>query len=231
MASGDWTELGGSLIAGTVARGVTAGIAPPAGGGSFLYGWNSLSASPGAHGLFCNLGSFAPMAKGGSVRAAVQRGISGGPLNFTPLLFIGAQGGNVGDLAYILGLQDDDPHRIVLRKGAINGGIPPGASGSGILRRSTSAYAPGTWLHLRLDMIVNLNGDVILQAFQNDLGAHVVTAPTWGNIPGLAEFRDDALGINSGSAPYTSGRIGFAFATKDVTRRGYIDQVECYRQL
>lgn len=231
MAATDWTELTGSLSTGTLDRGVTTGIARPNGGGNFVYGFNSLATTPGCAGSFVNLTNYSPMAKGGSVRAAIQRGVSGGPLNFTPLIFIGAQGTATTDNAYILGLQDDDPHRIVLRKGGISGGIPAGASGNGILRRSTATYEPGTWLHIRLDMIVNTSGDVILQAFQSDLDVDAVTAPSWVAIPGLDEFIDDALGVNSGSAPYTSGRCGWAFVTADVSRRGYLDHVEVLRQL
>ena len=100
------------------------------------------------------------------------------------------------------------------------------------MRRSTATFTPGTWLHLRFDMVVNLNGDVLLQAFQNDLVAHPIgTAPSWQAIPGLDQFIDDALAVNSGSQPFTSGRGGFCFFTKDVTRRSFLDQVEVYRQL
>lgn len=234
MSSTDWTDLTGSLSPSSLDRGVTAGITPPPGGGSFIYGYNSLDTSVGTHGKFVNLGSFAPMAKGGIVKGAVQRGPSGGPLNFSPLLFIGAQGPATTDLAYMLGLQDDDPHHIVLRKGQIAGGLPAGAPGTnGILRKSNVSYAVGTWLHLRLDMIVNANGDVLLQCFANDLtaGGASVATPVWVAIPGMDSFTDDALGIASGSAPFTSGRAGWAFVTKDVTRRGFFDHIEIDRQL
>ena len=233
MAETDWTFLNDGLDAATVDRGVTNGIARPPGGGNFVYGFNSLSTAQGTVGLFTNQANFAPMAKGGSVRAAMQRGVSGGPLNFAPFLFVGLQGPSVNDLGYLLGLGDGDPHHIVMRKGALSGGlpdIPPGTQG--VLRRSTATFTPGTWLHLRLDMVVNLNGDVLLQAFQNDLVAHPIgTAPSWQAIPGLDQFIDDALAVNSGSQPFTSGRGGFGFFTKDVTRRGFLDQVEVYRQL
>jgi len=121
----------------------------------------------------------------------------------------------------------------VLRKGGLSGGLPDIAPGTqGVLRRSTGTFLPATWLHLRLDMVVNLNGDVLLQVFQNDLVAHPLgTAPSWVALPGVDQFIDDALGINSGSQPFTSGRAGFGFFTKDVTRRGFFDQVEVYRQL
>ena len=126
-----------------------------------------------------------------------------------------------------------DPHHIVLRKGALSDGLPDLVPGTqGVLRRSTATFAAGTWLHLRLDMIVNQNGDVLLQVFQNDLVAHPVgTAPSWQAVPGMDQFIDDALAVNSGSQPFTSGRAGFAFFTKDVTRRGVFDQVEVYRQI
>jgi hypothetical protein len=233
LAETDWTFLNDGLDGATVDRGVTTGIARPPGGGSFVFGFNSLSTAPGAVGLFTNQVNFAPMAKGGSVRGAIQRGVSGGPLGFAPFLFVGLQGPSVNDLGYLLGLGDGDPHHIVLRKGALVGGlpdIPPGPQG--VLRRSAATFMPATWLHLRLDMVVNLDGDVLLQVFRNDLAAHPLgTAPDWQPVPGMDEFIDDALGINSGSQPYTSGRAGFGFTARDVTRRGFLDQVEVYRQL
>jgi hypothetical protein len=233
MAETDWTFLNDGLDAAAVDRGVTTGIARPPGGGNFVYGMNSLSTAQGAVALFSNQVNFAPMQKGGSVRGAVQRGLSGGPLNFAPFLFIGLEGPSVNDVGYLLGPADGDPHHIALRKGALSAGladVPPGTEG--ILRRSTATFGPGTWLHLRLDMVVNENGDVLLQVFQNDLVAHPLGgAPAWAAVPGMDTFIDDALGINSGTAPLTSGRAGFGLFTKDVTRRGFFDQLEVYRQL
>ena len=78
MAEADWTYLNDGLDIATVDRGVTAGIARPPGGGSFLYAFNSLAAVDGAVALLANLASFAPMAKGGSIRGVVQRGPGGG---------------------------------------------------------------------------------------------------------------------------------------------------------
>ncbi len=233
MAETDWTFLNDGLDAAAVDRGVTNGIARPPGGGNFVYGFNSLSTAQGAVALFTNQLNFAPMQKGGSVRGAIQRGVSGSPLNFAPFFFLGLQGPSVNDHGYLLGLGDGDPHHIVLRKGAIAEGLPDILPGTqGVLKRSTATFAPGTWLHLRLDMVVNQNGDVLLQVFQNDLVAHPLgTAPAWQAVPGMDEFIDDALGINSGSQPFTSGRGGFGFFTKDVTRRGFFDQIEVYRQL
>lgn len=232
MAESDWTILTGSIDAGSLARGVSSGFTPPSGGGSFVYGFNTLDTTEGAIGLFTNQANFAPMAKGGSVRGAVKRGVGGGPLNFAPFLFVGLQGSTVGDSGYLLGLGDSDPHRIILRKGKISDGLPDAAIGaSGVLRKSSASYPVDTWLHLRLDMIVNLNGDVVLNCYANDLGANPVSAPVWVPVDGMASFIDDALGVNSGSAPFTSGRGGFGMWTKDVTRRAFFDQLEVQRQL
>lgn len=232
MAQADWTVLTNSQAIGTVDRGVTTGVPRPTGGGDFVYGFNSLAVTPGAVGLFLNLANFAPMAKGGVIAGAIQRGLSGGPQNFSPYLFIGAQGADVNDNAYMLGLEDNEPHRIVLRKGKMLDGVGNAAPGAnGTLRRSTAAFNASTWLHLRLDMVVNLNGDVLLHCFQNDLTVNSVIAPNWTAIPGMDVFVDDALGVNSGSAAYTSGRVGFGFSSQDVSRRGYFDQIEPYRQL
>jgi hypothetical protein len=141
------------------------------------------------------------------------------------------QGNSVNDQAYLLGLSDDDPHRVVLRKGTVTTGLPD-ADGPGVLLKSSESFAQATWLHLRLDVIVNANGDVVLKVFRNDLDAHALgTPPDWQPVPGMAEFIDDHLGINSGSQPLTSGRGGFGFSVRDVTRRGFFDHLELYRQV
>ena len=231
MAEADWTYLNDGLDIATVDRGVTAGIARPPGGGSFLFAFNSLAAVQGAVGLFCNLVDFAPMAKGASIRGCVQRGPGGGPTGFSPFLYLACQGNSVNDTAYLLGLSDDDPHRIVLRKGAVAVGIPD-SEGPNVLLASGESFAQATWLHLRLDVIVNDNGDVVLKVLRNDLGAHPLGAPPdWQPVPGMVEFIDDHLGINSGSQPLTSGRGGFGMTVADVTRRGYFDHLELLRQV
>src|SRR5262245_24286489 len=116
MASTDWTFLNDGLDTASVDRGVTAGIPRPPGRGTFLFGFNSLGVAKGAVALFANQASFAPMTRGGSLRGCLQRGPGGGPTGFSPFLFLCGQGTSVNDQAYLLGLSDDDPHRIVLRK-------------------------------------------------------------------------------------------------------------------
>ncbi len=245
MASTNWTALTEELDVAALDRGVTTGIARPSGGGSFVFGFNSLVTDEGAAGYYANQANFSPTAanKGGRITGAVARGISGDSVGFAPLLYILGQGTSLEDDAYILGLQDDSPNRIALRKGSLITGVPNAIpTVSGILRRSTTTFAPGAWVHLRLDAIVNLNGDVILKVFQNDLDAHNVTSPSWEPVAGIEDedlidshgvgtaFVDDALAVNSGTAPFTSGRMGFAFYTNGLSRRGYFDQIECIRQ-
>ena len=43
MSEADWTICADSLATTTLKNGTTAGIVPPAGGGSFVHGFNSLS--------------------------------------------------------------------------------------------------------------------------------------------------------------------------------------------
>jgi hypothetical protein len=105
--------------------------------------------------------------------------------------------------------------------------------------RSSASFANDTWLHLRLDMIVEGTGDVILQVYQNDLDTNPVSAPVWELITGMegpqyptiTGFVDDALGVTTGIAPYTSGRAGFGHYNNDVGRQSFFDHIEIGRQL
>jgi hypothetical protein len=239
MSETDWTVLANSLATGQLDRGATAGIDRPNGGGSFVFGFNSLAVVDGAAGLFTNQTNFAPMAKGGRIQGAIKRHPSAGATKFAPFLFIGLQGPDVSDLGYLLGLGDADPHHIVLRKGAINEGLPETIGVDGVLAIGTEPFNNDTWLHLRLDMVVNLNGDVVLNVFRNDLDSNPVGAPVFATVPGMDDldpgsgraFLDDALGINSGSQPFEDGRVGFAFRVEDTARRGAFDHLEIARQL
>ncbi len=238
MAESNWTLLTGVLSAGSVARAASAGFTPPPGGDDFVFGFNSLDVSSGSVGYFCNQLGFAPMPKGGSIRGCIKRGLSGGQTGFAPFFFFTLTGSTVGDKGYLLGLGDADPSHLILRKGTISTGLSdlaPAPSTNGILRRSTSTIARDTWVHLRMDVIVNTNGDVRLAVFQNNLITNPLDgAPSWQPVAGMTDdngggiytsFVDDALGVNSGSPPLTSGRAGFAFWTSDVTRRAYFDHI------
>ncbi len=233
MAESNVTELDLSLDSATVKKGVMyAPALVPNGGGNYVCGFNSRLTTPGVAGWFMNQVNFSPMLKGSSIRGCIQRGISGGPLNFAPFLFTSAQGNSVADIAYQIGLEDADPYRIVFRKGALTGGLPSANIGNqGIWSKSSDLYIPGTWLHLRMDVIKEPNGDVLIQFFQSDLSVNPWQTPVWVPIPGMEDFIDDSLEIATNSAPLTSGRAGFAMQTKDVTRRAFFKKVELWRQL
>ena len=234
MSESDWTSLDDDPGKPAVDRGVTNGEVTPNGGGNFVFGFNSLTNDLNTVGFYTNQAGFAPTPalKGGSVRLAIKRGISGGPTSFSGFIFMQLGGTSSGDNAYLVGLGDNDPYTIVLAKDKISNGTPDVApnsktqGGFGVLARSVATFAQDVWLHLRLDAIVNLNGDVLLQVFRNDLNVNTVTAPVWVAEPGLANFVDDQLGVNSGSQPLTSGRMGYAFDSADVNRRIFVDHVE-----
>lgn len=242
MAETDFTELTDVLVSGDVDRGVTAGVGVPNGGTTFAFGFNSLAVVSGGVGLFTNQASFAPMAKGCRISGAMKRHPGGGTTGFSPFLFCCLQGPSVNDVGYMLGLVDASPAKIVLRKGVISEGLITetiSPSTNGVLAVSSGGVTEGDWVHLRLDAVVNLNGDVVLNVFQSDLVANPVTAPVYAPITGMdvlspgsgRAFLDDTLGVNSGSLPFLDGRAGFGFQVADVTRRSFFDHIEIARQL
>jgi hypothetical protein len=248
MGQADWNDLGGALSTASLARGVTGGMARPAGGGDFVYGFNSLDGTvTGAAGKYVDLTGFTPTGSvlsapdgGGSVRGAVKRVASPNNTGFTPMLFICAQGGppTVNDDAYILGLSDADPYTIMLAKGPIISGLVDDDSNLYMIGKSSAQYSmgDGNWHHLRLDAIVQPNGDVLLKVFENDLSVRPIadpSGPNWVNVPGFDAdgFIDDVLQVNTGSAPLWGGYMGFAFAVANsLNRRGAFDGIEAYRQ-
>lgn len=243
MGQADWAELGGALDIADLNRGVTAGIDRPNGGGSYVYGYNSLDGTvTGAAGMFVNLSGFKPTGSllsvpdgGCSVRGCVKRVTSPNKLGFSPVLFACAQGDTVNDTAYMMGLSDDDPYEIVLAKGPIVGGAVGADSNAAILARSSAQYnmADGIWHHLRMDCIVQPNGDVLIRGFTNNLATHPVGGSAlWNAVTGwpVGGFIDDRLHIASGSAPLWGGWCGFAFAVANqLNARGAFDALEAYR--
>jgi hypothetical protein len=238
MAETDFNIFGAAE--GDVARGVTAAFTPPNGGGSFVFGWNSRSTGAQAVGMhptgdpdFAPLRDAGTNATGGSIRGAIKRVVSVTPTGFSVGLFINLVGATENDYAYFLGLSDNDPHEIVLAKATGIAGLDPTAST--ILATSSATYLPDTWHHLRLDSIVNPNGDTVLRAFRNDLDTNPVTAPVWAAITGIDDFIDDALGINTEdtglSTPLAGGFGGVMFQSEIVGARAFTDQLELLRQV
>ena len=233
MASSDFTLLQDSAPVASINRAVTFGTARPPGGGNFVLGFASKTSDSFSAGFHANQAGFNPSTAGGSIRFATKRGKGG--IGFAALGFVGSTGDSVNDTAYVIGLSDEEPSNIILRKGVLSSGVPPNAPGDpitlGTLRRSIDQFEEDTWVHLRLDMIVNGNGDVILAVFQNDLTLNEVSSPIWIEVPGVDDFIDDALEVNSGSPPLVDGRAGVAFTSTASARRGYFDYFRYSRQL
>ena len=237
MAETDFGIFGAT--AADLARGVTSGFAVPSGGDTFTFGFNSKGTGNIATGLYYNATNFAPLrddsanATGGSVRAALKRGVSVSATGFSIGIFCNLVTTTESDVAYVLGLSDNDPHSIVLAKTALN--INLDQASTKILRVSSETFTWDTWLHLRLDSIVNPNGDVILKCFRNSLATHTVKAPTWVAISGMTDFVDDALGVASNDTgtpdPLAGGYAGFYFQSSKAGSRGFVDQFELYRQI
>ena len=229
MAESDWTFMSNGLSAAHVARGVSAGFTPPNGGGSYVFGFKSITATAGTVGKVVNGTNFYPIAsgKGVSIRGAIQRN---GNQDCTIMLCGNLDSNDVSADGYLLGFTDDEePSHLVLYKGSPSGGLPE--AGSGLLRKSTGTYAQGTWAHVRLDVIVQPHGDVHLQVFENDLSSYTVGSPTWAAIAGMAEFIDDVLGVNSGSTPYSGGGYaGVAYKTDAIGRYALSDHMVVARQ-
>jgi len=254
MSLVDWTVMDGSLdgtnwVGTIVKRGVTSGISGPPGSTHFVFGFNSTQITDGAVAISCSIANFGPIEPrpvhsgsgggGGSIRGCVKRGQSAGKTGFSPFLFIGANLNDVQATTYMLGLEDADPNRIVLVKGQIQHGVPsvdaPGTQT--VLRCSQNVYDWDKWHHLRLDMIVNDNGDVVLYAYENDLDTNNCNAPVWTPIEfndGLeypdGVYVDDSLGVMTESDPLLSGYLGFGFEVSNSARRGYFDHMEVMRQ-
>ena len=246
MGALDWLELDGSLDkTAELDRGNATTVLDPDGNPT-TYGFSSRALVTGAAGLYCKNpmvmsgnNYFNPLRKfddsdtGGRIQGLIQRGPSGGPTGFAPMLFIMLTGTSVGDSGYLLGLSDANPHHIVLRKGVLADGIPDSPVGTdGVLARGSVGHPPETWHHLRLDAVLNENGDVTIVARQSALAAQGMEDPLWQHVPGIGEsFIDDALGVSSGSTPITAGRIGFGFQCSDVARRAFFTRLTLYRQL
>lgn len=203
MAEADWLEFAtNGLDSSHVARGVTAAYARPNGGGAMTFGFRSRDASSvGCAGYYVNLASFIPMAKGGVVSACLKRYSSA--LGYAPFIGIILDKDPTAN-GYFLCLTDGTSYRIGLKKGSPNGGFA--TSDAGMLRQSTTGYTysgdAAGWFHLKLEVLVNPHGEVILNVEQNDLVAHTVLAPSWQAIDGMEDYIDDSLGHLTGSLPY-----------------------------
>jgi hypothetical protein len=214
MGAAEWSLVSGSLLdrrtedaGSSCAAGATSGIeTPPGSRTAWSYGVRQLGSNPGVRAQRAAQVDLAPMLKGGHVSAWMRRGTPGA----VPFVFLGLQVDDVTESAYLLGLGADG--HLVLRRGALTGGVPDVAPGpsAGVLSRSASTFALGAWVHLKLEVAVSrrtdpsLHPDVVVNGYVDLAGSS--EDPDWS----LAlRVVDDALGIRTGAPPLVGGFVGF----------------------
>ena len=226
---GSVSDSGSPLFAGT-----TAAITPPNGGGNNTYAWRAVDATiNGVHAIRPENANFNPIPgnNGGAIHGALYRRDGSSATDHSVFLFFQLQGDTVTDNAYILGLSAETSAHLVLRKGPLSIGVPDRALGTdGVMARSTATYAQGVWVHVRLDVIVNPNGDVVLNVFTNDLDVNTVDTPTWTAVSELSGIIDDPLGIETGTPGLnTGGRMGAAYHATSSGTVGATDHIRVIR--
>ena len=188
---------------------------------------------PGFGGYYLNLANFIPVAgtrKCGSIRAAMKR-YSSSPTCSPIMGFMLGTDPGVSE-GYMLGLSGATAYQIALKKGTPASGLDPNSAQ--VLRLATDSHttvgdsALG-WFHLRLDVLVNPHGEVVLNCYENILGN--VTAPTWTAIDGMTQFIDDSMGILTLTPPHVTGFYAFFGQYSNTVGACTLwDQVEVYRQ-
>lgn len=237
MAEADWTAwtaaTNGALDSGDVSKGVSNAFTPPNGGGSFIHAFHSLQPVAGVAGYnYSALSAFNPITgqKCGSMRGVLRRYAAG--VGYAPMIGFITGTTLASSKAYILGLSNTDPYQYVLRKGLVSGGLDP--TGDDVIRKSDESFNSNTlWHQLRLDVIVNPQGDVVLNVLASDLTLHTVSSPSWAAVPGMDSFTDDGNGILTGTLPLTTGFRPFFshFNEGESGKVSMFDQLEAFRQL
>lgn len=239
MAEIDWNPSTGSAPTSSIAWTVGRVVTPPSGGGLNTLAVNALVANPGAMIWHINLPSFIPTDAGGIIQAVMRRftGGSGGN-GWSSWIWFCGQGTNIGDQAYLLGLTEGNPGRIVLRKGALSEGVPDAAPPvvdgdpltQGVLRRSTDTIALGTDVHLKLSVRRNANGEVVLRTRRNNLATNPASSPVWEAVPGMTDFIDDQASIATGSPSLLSGYCGIGTRMTGAYQRAMFDVIRARAQ-
>ncbi len=124
MSSTDWTAVPSSLAAASVDRGVIHVSDPPAQGGLFVFGFHTLvNGVPGVVAFRSTVTDFVPTSLGATIRAAMKRGLAAIASGFAPFLFVGLDTDNVSGTCYVIGLEDAQPARILVRRGVLSDGL------------------------------------------------------------------------------------------------------------
>jgi len=239
MAQADWTDFTSSALGSAdVSRGVSSAftLAKVPDAGTFCYAFRSNVSTSGVAGKYCNVLHFAPFTgsrKGGSMRCLMKRYSSGA--NYAPMIGVIKGTNPLTSEGYFLGLTAASSYQIALKKGAPASGLS--ASDSTTLRSSNVAYtdvgdSAAVWFHLRLDVLVNPHGEVVLNVYQNDVQTNGLGAgEVWLPIDGMDQFIDDPAGVFSGSVPHLDGFYGFyGMYTTAAGSTALFDHIEVWRQ-
>ena len=199
MAETDWELMEGSLDTATVSYGTVTGAdaAPPE--GVACLGFHSLQPCEGVSALISTVAIqfLAPMppGRGGTIYSHTRKLI---PMHqYAPMIFLACGKNVVSAQAYILGLSEEWPYRIALKKGLLVEGLR--ADDESILGLSDAVYDTSDWHNLWLQVTVNTQGDTVLHAEKWVAGPNAFIP-----IPGMDDVIDDALGVLTG----TPGLIG-----------------------
>jgi len=211
MAETDWTPLANSLEPEQISRGRTTASEFGIVDGSAAVGFHSLDAAAGLSGFVSALVGFAPIAnrKGGIITALVKKHapMAGG----APLLFFVNSPDALAAEGYILGLTEEWPYSIALKRGMLSAGL----KGDNALAKSSAVFSAAAWLELALYVTVNTQNDIVLRVLRRD----PVLTGAWAAVPGIDDVIDDAVGLLTGTPPvygdfypgfghYNSGQSG-----------------------
>jgi hypothetical protein len=239
MAEVDWATLTGTALGtGDVARGVSSAFTlAHTDAGSYCYGLHSLTSTVGFAGKSLDISDFNPVTgtrKGASIRCLMKRYASGG--NYAPMFGLIQGTDPTTANGYLIGLSAASSYKVAVKKGVPVGGLDH--TGSYILRSSDDAFtavgdAASVWFHLRLDVLVNPHGEVIINVYENDVQTNGLGSgkESWVAIDGITQFIDDPAGVFSGSVPYLDGFYAiFGMYTSAAGSIALFDHIEVLRQ-
>lgn len=242
MAEVNWDILIGSADQANIDRGATGGVPRPNGGGAQLHGFHAITSTPDlVFGRYNNQANFDPTPKGIAEYSAALIRLGGGAAERAIMLFAQLQGTTVAGTCYMLGLAEEEPSRLVLRKGQLSNGLDEfllDPMGTGVLAVAANAIAEDEYVHVFFGVNVQPQDDVLLVVKQSDLSLNPTDAPDFQPVPGMDSvdpgtgiaFVDDALGLNTGTQPLLDGRVGWAFVSRGLGARAAIDEIQLARQ-
>jgi len=245
VAQADWITITNMASSADVAHTPTMAPSLEPKDGDFTYAFMSHVADVKFSGLCCAAVNFSPLADvhshhaGGSIRGYMRKHTPvSGPALFAPMFFIASSSG-APDLddnpsAYKLGLSEQaaagSPYHITLAKGSLRDSGVKATTGDYLLRGTTS-YTTARWFGLRLDVLFNPQGEIVLNVYEDT--ANNPVSPIWTRPAGFPDaYVDDGLGLLSGTLPLTGTLyVGFGQWSSQVGCCSAFDYLQISRQL